>query len=51
MIVKCQSLDYHMTRTKVQEYNWNYLDQHVCGYSDFEILGEVSPARVSTCLR
>ena len=28
--------------TKVEEYNWNYLDQHVCGYSDFEELREVS---------
>ena len=27
--------------TRVEEYNWNYLDQHVCGYSDFEVLGEV----------
>ena len=23
------------------EYNWNFLDHHVCGYSDFEELGEV----------
>lgn len=28
-------------RTRVEEYNWNYLDQHICGYSDFEVLGEV----------
>ncbi len=27
---------------RVEEYNWNYLDQHVCGYPDFEVLGEVS---------
>ena len=27
--------------TGVEEYNWNYLDQHICGYSDFEELGEV----------
>ena len=27
---------------RVEDYNWNYLDQHVCGHSDFEELGEVS---------
>ena len=32
-------------RAKVEDYNWNYLDQHVCGYPDFEMLGEVGPAR------
>ena len=27
---------------RVEDYNWNYLDQHVCGHSDFEELGEAS---------
>jgi len=27
---------------RTEDYNWNYLDQHVCGYSDFEVLQEVS---------
>ena len=26
---------------RVEDYNWNYLDQHICGHSDFEELGEV----------
>ena len=27
---------------RVEEYNWNYLDQHVLGYGDFEELQEAS---------
>lgn len=27
---------------RVEEYNWNYLDQHVLGYTDFEELQEAS---------
>lgn len=27
---------------RAEEYNWNYLDQHVLGFSDFEELQEVS---------
>lgn len=27
---------------RVEDYNWNYLDQHVLGFSDFEELQEVS---------
>ena len=23
------------------DYNWNFLDNHICGHSDFEELGEV----------
>lgn len=26
--------------TRTADYNWNYLDQHVCGYQDFEQLQE-----------
>ena len=26
---------------RMEDYNWNYLDQHVCGHSEFEILQEV----------
>ena len=33
------SMVFHHTR--VEDYNWNYLDQHICGHSDFEELGEV----------
>ena len=29
------------SQSQVEDYNWNYLDQHICGYSDFEELGEV----------
>lgn len=29
------------SHTHTAEYNWNYLDQHICGYPDFEELGEV----------
>ena len=32
--------------TGSEEYNWNFLDQHICGYPDFEELGEVSYWRV-----
>ena len=27
---------------RMEDYNWNYLDQHVCGYPEFEVLQEVS---------
>ena len=27
---------------KAEDYNWNYLDQHVLGFSDFESLQEVT---------
>lgn len=26
---------------RTEHYNWNYLDHHVCGHSDFEVLQEV----------
>ena len=26
---------------RVEDYNWNFLDQHVCGHSDFEVPQEV----------
>ena len=35
--------------TRVDEYNWNYLDQHVCGYPDFEELAEVCVLVLSAC--
>lgn len=28
--------------SRKEDYNWNYLDQHVCGHSEFEVLQEVS---------
>lgn len=34
--------------TRVEDYNWNYLDQHICGHSDFEELGEVRKEKMNT---
>jgi len=42
---KCETMHTDFCHTKVEEYNWNYLDQHVCGYPDFEMLREVKPYR------
>ena len=36
-----QSMSTAFRHTRVEDYNWNYLDQHICGHSDFEELGEV----------
>jgi hypothetical protein len=33
----CECVFHH---EKAEEYNWNYLDQHVMGYEDFDILSE-----------
>lgn len=33
-----------ISHEKMESYNWNYLDQHVCGHSDFEQYQEVSHA-------
>ncbi len=32
--------------THTEDYNWNYLDQHICGYPDFEELGEVTKEKI-----
>ena len=42
------SMVFHHTR--VEDYNWNYLDQHICGHSDFEELGEVRESNHVSCL-
>ena len=36
---------------RAEEYNWNYLDQHVLGFSEFEVLQEVwtCPLNPSLC--
>ena len=41
-----QSMSTAFRHTRVEDYNWNYLDQHICGHSDFEELGEVSKERL-----
>lgn len=35
---------------RVEDYNWNYLDQHVCGHPEFELLQEVKMFSLSATL-
>ena len=50
-----QPMSMALHHTRVEDYNWNYLDQHICGHSDFEELGEVrrgylnADVKLSTC--
>ena len=44
-----QSISTAFRHTRVEDYNWNYLDQHICGHSDFEELGEVSNYKERQC--
>ena len=36
-VVQCE-----FDHEKMEYYNWNYLDQHIMGYDDFDMLSDVS---------